>query len=214
MPLQCLYPLVSRPLEDVRAGLSKTIEGCKRKSSILPEVDDISSPSKRPKDENLEVLSALSEPCNLNASTLPDHTEMLNGEQFIFETNTVSINDTENQNPEELPVGTDVDVDLDIDKKDDGVSSTQDEREEMDESDIEALVELVPLQPHLFWKNEDNLCWLDSLLVMLVNCRTIREALNRDVNVPDSVVRNFFWTYDKTCAYVKAKEQQCLGKNL
>ncbi|XP_056593170.1 SUMO-specific isopeptidase USPL1 isoform X2 [Triplophysa dalaica] len=208
----CLYPLVSRPLEDVRAGLSKTIEGCKRKSSILPEVDDISSPSKRPKDENLEVLPALSEPCNLNASSLPDHTEMLNGEQFIFETNTVSINDTENQNPEELPVGTDVDVDLDVDKKDDGVSSTQDEREEMDEFDIEALVELVPLQPHLFWKNEDNLCWLDSLLVMLVNCRTIREALNQDVNVPDSVVRNFFSTYDKTCAYVKAKEQQCEDK--
>ncbi|XP_057177710.1 SUMO-specific isopeptidase USPL1 isoform X2 [Triplophysa rosa] len=208
----CLYPLVSRPLEDVRSSLSKTLEGCKRKSLNQSEVDDISSPSKRPKDENLEMLSALSEPCNLNASTHPNHTEMLTGEQLIFETNTVSINDTEKQNPEEVPVGTDVDVDLDVDKKDDGVSSTQDETEEMVEFDIESPVELVPLQPHLFWKNEDNLCWLDSLLVMLVNCRTIREALNQDVNAPDSVVRNFFSTYDKTCAYVKAKEQQCEDK--
>ncbi|XP_057182908.1 SUMO-specific isopeptidase USPL1-like [Triplophysa rosa] len=102
-------------------------------------------------------------------------------------------------------------VDLDVNKKDDNVSSTQ-KTEDMFGLEMETPIELVPLRPHLFWKNEDNLCWLDSLLVMLVNCRTMREALNQDVNVPDSVARNIFSTYDKTCSYVKAKEQQCEDK--
>lgn len=213
----CLYPLVSRPLEDVRTSLSKTFEGCKRKSLILSAVDDISSPLKRSKDENLEMLSAVHEPCDLNGSILPNHTtntEMLTEDMLILERNTVLVDSTEKEILEEVPVGTDVDVDLDVNKKDDDVSSTQDQTEEMVELDmaVDTPVELVPLRPHLFWKNKDNLCWLDSLLVMLVNSRTIREAMSQDVNLPDSVVRNFFSTYDKTCAYVKAKEQQCADK--
>ncbi|XP_059207974.1 SUMO-specific isopeptidase USPL1 [Centropristis striata] len=34
--------------------------------------------------------------------------------------------------------------------------------------------ELVPVPDRLFWSNRDNLCWLDSLLVALVNCRSLR----------------------------------------
>ncbi|XP_048035835.1 SUMO-specific isopeptidase USPL1 isoform X1 [Megalobrama amblycephala] len=222
----CLYPLVSRSLEDVRAGLSK--DGCKRKVSSLSDVDDASSsnsPSKRSREEKLDILSVVSEPCDadVNDATLPKaavKTQMFNGEQSILGM-TVSINGTEEQHPKELPAATHEDLDL-CDKKDICVSSTQDEDEEILGIDVDMeSSELVPVQPHLFWKNEDNLCWLDSLLVMLVYCKTIRETPCQNVKLIDkltsvpcsnSAVWNLCSTYDKTCAYLKAKEQQCEEK--
>ncbi|XP_050976869.1 SUMO-specific isopeptidase USPL1 isoform X1 [Labeo rohita] len=217
----CLYPLVSRSLEDVRASLSK--DGCKRNISSLSDVDDASSPSKRSREEKLEVLSSVPEPCaaDVNDATLPAdtiETQMFTDEQSILG-NTDSVNGTEEQHPEEVPAApTHEDLDL-CDKKDDCVSSTQDEVEEISGMDVDVeSSELVPVQPRLFWKNEDNLCWLDSLLVMLVNCRTIRETPCQNVKLVDkltslpssnSAVWNLCSTYDKTCAYLKAKEQQC-----
>ncbi|XP_042621273.1 SUMO-specific isopeptidase USPL1 isoform X2 [Cyprinus carpio] len=217
----CLYPLVSRSLEDVRASLSK--DGCKRSISSLSNVDDACSPSKRPREEKLDVLSVVPEPCAADVSdgTLPDDTvktQMFTDEQSILR-KTESINGTEEQHPEDLPaVATHEDLDL-CDKKDDCVSSTQDEVEENFGMDVDVeSSELVPVQPHLFWKNEDNLCWLDSLLVMLVNCKTIRETPCQNVKLIDeltsvsssnSAVWNLCFTYDKSCATLKAKEQQC-----
>lgn len=219
--LQCLYPLVSRSLEDVRASLSK--DGCKRKISSPSNVDEASSPSKRSREEKLGVLSA--EPCgaDVNDGTHLDNTvetQTFTDEQSILG-NTDSINGTEEQHPEDLPAATATHEDLDFcDKKDDCVSSTQDEVEEIVGMDVESS-ELVPVQPHLFWKNEDNLCWLDSLLAMLVNCRTIRETPCQNVKLIDkltsvpsssSTVWNLCSTYDKTCGYLKSKEQLCEGK--
>uniref|UniRef100_A0A8C1K6U1 Ubiquitin specific peptidase like 1 n=1 Tax=Cyprinus carpio TaxID=7962 RepID=A0A8C1K6U1_CYPCA len=219
--LQCLYPLVSRSLEDVRASLSK--DGCKRSISSLSDVDDACSPSKRPREEKLDVLSVVPEPCAADVSdgTHPDDTvktQMFTDEQSILR-KTESINGTEEQHPEDLPaVATHEDLDL-CDKKDDCVSSTQDEVEENFGMDVDVeSSELVPVQPHLFWKNEDNLCWLDSLLAMLVNCKTIRETPCQNVKLIDeltsvsssnSAVWNLCFTYDKSCATLKAKEQQC-----
>lgn len=217
----CLYPLVSRSLEDVRASLSK--DGCKRSISSLSDVDDACSPSKRPREEKLDVLSVVPEPCAADVSdgTHPDDTvktQMFTDEQSILR-KTESINGTEEQHPEDLPaVATHEDLDL-CDKKDDCVSSTQDEVEENFGMDVDVeSSELVPVQPHLFWKNEDNLCWLDSLLAMLVNCKTIRETPCQNVKLIDeltsvsssnSAVWNLCFTYDKSCAILKAKEQQC-----
>ncbi|XP_056322428.1 SUMO-specific isopeptidase USPL1 [Danio aesculapii] len=124
----------------------------------------------------------------------------------------VSIDATEEQQPEELPAATDEDVDL-CERKDDCVSSTQDETEEV----LESSSELVPVHPELFWKNEENMCWLDAMLVMLVHCRTIRETPCQGIKLSDklatvpcndSVVWKLCWTYDKTCAYLKAKIKQ------
>uniref|UniRef100_A0A672NBB3 SUMO-specific isopeptidase USPL1-like n=1 Tax=Sinocyclocheilus grahami TaxID=75366 RepID=A0A672NBB3_SINGR len=217
----CLYPLVSRSLEDVRASLSK--DGCKRSISSLSDVDEAFSPSKRCREEKLDVLSAVPEPCGADVSdgTLPDDTvktQVFTDEQSILG-KTDSINGTEEQHPEDLPAAaTHEDLGL-CDKKDDCVSSTQDEVEEIFEMDVDVeSSELVPVQPHLFWKNEDNLCWLDSLLAMLVNCKTIRETPCQDVKLIDkltsvpssnSAVWNLCFTYDKSCANLKAKEQQC-----
>lgn len=219
----CLYPLVSRSLEDVRAGLSK--DGFKRNISSLSDVDDASSPSKRPREEKLDILSAVPEPrgADVNDGTLPNDAvkrQMLAGEQSIFE-KTVSIKGTEEQHPKEIPAATHEDLNL-CDKKDVCVSSTQVEVEEIFGMDVDIeSPELVPVQPHLFWKNEDNLCWLDSLLVMLVNCKTIRETPCQNVKLIDKLtsvpcsnsdVWNLCSTYDKTCAYLKSKEQQCEDK--
>ncbi|XP_016125000.1 SUMO-specific isopeptidase USPL1 [Sinocyclocheilus grahami] len=131
---------------------------------------------------------------------------------------TDSINGAEEQHPKDLPAAV-AHEDLDLcDKKDDCVSSTQDEVEEIVGMDVDVeSSELVPVQPHLFWKNEDNLCWLDSLLAMLVNCRTIREALCQNVKLTDkltsvpsssSAVWNLCSTYDKTCSYLKSCEDE------
>ncbi|XP_058645187.1 SUMO-specific isopeptidase USPL1 isoform X2 [Onychostoma macrolepis] len=216
----CLYPLVSRSLEDVRASLCK--DGCKRNISSLSDVDEASSPSKRSREEKLGILSAVPEPCgaDVNDATLPDdivETQMFTDEQSILR-KTDSINGTEEQHPEDLPAAA-THEDLDLCEKDDCVSSTQDEVEEIVGIDVDVeSSELVPVQPHLFWKNEDNLCWLDSLLAMLVNCRTIRETPCQNVKLTDkltsvpscsSAVWNLCSTYDKTCSYLKSKEQQC-----
>ncbi|XP_059395900.1 SUMO-specific isopeptidase USPL1-like isoform X2 [Carassius carassius] len=216
----CLYPLVSRSLEDVHASFSK--DGCKRSIS-LSDVDEASSPSKRSREEKLGMLSGVPEPCcaDVNDSALPDdtvETQMFTEEQSILR-KIDSINGTEEQHPEDLPAAaTHEDLDL-CDRKVDCVSSTQDEVKEIVGMDVDVeSSELVPVQPYLFWKIEDNLCWLDSLLAMLVNCRTIRETPCQNVKLIDkltsvpsssSAVWNLCSTYDKTCSYLKSKEQQC-----
>ncbi|XP_043085307.1 SUMO-specific isopeptidase USPL1 isoform X2 [Puntigrus tetrazona] len=216
----CLYPLVSRSLEDVRASLSK--DGCKRTISSLTDVDEASSPSKRTREEKLGILSAVPAPfsADVNDGTLPDdtaETQRFTDEQSILE-NSDSINGIE-EHREDLPAAA-IHEDLDLcGKKDDCVSSTQGEVEEIVGMDVDVdSSELVPVQPHLFWKNEDNLCWLDSLLAMLVNCRTIRETPCENLKLTDkltsvpscsSAVWNLCSTYDKTCSYLKSKEKQC-----
>ncbi|XP_051541743.1 SUMO-specific isopeptidase USPL1-like isoform X2 [Myxocyprinus asiaticus] len=215
----CLYPLVSRPLEDVRASLPtlKDLDGCKRKASSLSVVEDVSSPSKQLREEKLEILSTVSEPCvvDLNECTPPNDTvqnETFMDDQSILEKN------TEEQYPEVKTISTDVDLNL-WGTKDGCVSSTQDEVKETFgmNVDVKSSAELVPVQPHLFWKNEDNLCWLDSLLVMLVNCKTIRETPCQNVRLTDkltsapcssSAVWNLCSAYDKTCAYLQSKQLQ------
>ncbi|KAL0182901.1 hypothetical protein M9458_022276, partial [Cirrhinus mrigala] len=198
-------------------------DGCKRNISSLSDVNDASSPSKRSREEKLDVLSSVPEPCaaDVSDSALPAdtvETHMFTDEQSILG-KTDFVNGTDEQHPEEVPAApTHEDLDL-CDKKDDCVSSTQDEVEEISGMDVDVeSSELVPVEPHLFWKNEDNLCWLDSLLVMLVNCRIIRETPCQNVKLVDkltsvpssnSAVWNLCSTYDKICAYLKAKEQQC-----
>ncbi|XP_051973127.1 SUMO-specific isopeptidase USPL1 [Xyrauchen texanus] len=180
-------------------------------------VKDVSSPSKQSREEKLEMLSTVSEPCvvDLNECTPPNNT--VQNETFLDDQSILEKN-TEEQYPEVKPISPDVDLNL-WGTKDSCVSSTQDEVEEMlgMDDDVESSAELVPVQPHLFWKNEDNLCWLDSLLVMFVNCKTIRETPCQNVRLTDrltampcssSAVWNLCSAYDKTCAYLQSKQLQ------
>uniref|UniRef100_A0A8C7H5I0 USP domain-containing protein n=1 Tax=Oncorhynchus kisutch TaxID=8019 RepID=A0A8C7H5I0_ONCKI len=61
--------------------------------------------------------------------------------------------------------------------------------------------ELVPVPgPHLFWKNEYSLGWLDTLLVALVHCRTLRDR--RPIKRPTvgQPVWDLCERYDRACS--------------
>ena len=68
---------------------------------------------------------------------------------------------------------------------------------------------LVALPPRLFWKNSENLCWLDALLVALVNCRSLRDHGPGD-RAPKSPIWELITKYDEVCAAVQA--HQLTGK--
>ncbi|KAL0994841.1 hypothetical protein UPYG_G00127930 [Umbra pygmaea] len=61
--------------------------------------------------------------------------------------------------------------------------------------------------PHLFWKNENSLCWLDSLLVALVHCNTLknRRATSRSGDVLP--VWDLCERYDKASSLITAYQQ-------
>uniref|UniRef100_A0A8D0CM86 Ubiquitin specific peptidase like 1 n=1 Tax=Scleropages formosus TaxID=113540 RepID=A0A8D0CM86_SCLFO len=64
--------------------------------------------------------------------------------------------------------------------------------------------ELVVAPSHLFWKNEQNLCWLNTLLVALVYCHPLREVppgLLKDT----SPVCRLLGTYNQSCSLMKWK---------
>ncbi|KAG7269636.1 hypothetical protein CRUP_016427, partial [Coryphaenoides rupestris] len=64
---------------------------------------------------------------------------------------------------------------------------------------------LVLLPPRLFWRNSDNLCWLDTLLVALVHCRNLRD--HRPADRPQkSAAWELVKKYDEICAAVQAQQ--------
>ncbi|XP_071767895.2 SUMO-specific isopeptidase USPL1 [Centroberyx gerrardi] len=66
--------------------------------------------------------------------------------------------------------------------------------------------ELVSVPPGLFWRNKDNLCWLDALLVALVNCKNLRKSKPKD-EPQQSSVWQLITEYDEACADVDAHQQ-------
>nr|XP_023683487.1 SUMO-specific isopeptidase USPL1 isoform X1 [Paramormyrops kingsleyae] len=66
--------------------------------------------------------------------------------------------------------------------------------------------ELTVAPPHLFWKNEQNLCWLDCLLVALVHCQALREHRTSLLDGASAVGR-LLASYDKAGLLVKAREE-------
>ncbi|KAJ3588725.1 hypothetical protein NHX12_009579 [Muraenolepis orangiensis] len=75
----------------------------------------------------------------------------------------------------------------------------------MEAASLKASEELVSLPPRLFWGNRDNLCWLDSLLVALVNCKSLRDLGTRD-RPQKSPVWELIGKYDDICAAVEAHQ--------
>ncbi|XP_076024541.1 SUMO-specific isopeptidase USPL1 isoform X2 [Genypterus blacodes] len=66
--------------------------------------------------------------------------------------------------------------------------------------------QLLSVPPQLFWRNSDSLCWLDSVLVALVNCRSLRKS-KPAVEPQRSSVWRLITTYDAICAAVQAHQQ-------
>ncbi|KAG9351815.1 hypothetical protein JZ751_023066 [Albula glossodonta] len=70
----------------------------------------------------------------------------------------------------------------------------------------EGELELVNAPSHLFWRNEHNLCWLNTMLVAVVHCRALREHVVSMLE-DKSPLRRLCHGYNKACGLVKAKEQ-------
>ncbi|XP_076606317.1 SUMO-specific isopeptidase USPL1 isoform X2 [Chaetodon auriga] len=66
--------------------------------------------------------------------------------------------------------------------------------------------ELVPVPNRIFWRNSDNLCWLDSLLVALVNCKNLRRRQPKDEPQQSSIWR-LMRSYEDICAAIKLHQQ-------
>lgn len=73
------------------------------------------------------------------------------------------------------------------------------------------LKELVSVPKQLLWKNSDNLCWLDSLLAALVNCKTLRRCKPKD-EPRRSTVWQLIKGYEDVCAGVQVHQQPGRGK--
>uniref|UniRef100_W5LVT2 Ubiquitin specific peptidase like 1 n=1 Tax=Lepisosteus oculatus TaxID=7918 RepID=W5LVT2_LEPOC len=66
--------------------------------------------------------------------------------------------------------------------------------------------ELVPAPPFLFWKNQHSLCWLDSLMVVLVHSSAVRENLNT-LQSDSSPLRRLCTEYDKAQALLQEAQR-------
>ncbi|XP_022594525.1 SUMO-specific isopeptidase USPL1 [Seriola dumerili] len=66
--------------------------------------------------------------------------------------------------------------------------------------------EFVSVPSQLFWKNSDNLCWLDALLAALVNCKSLIRCKPRE-----EPQRSSFWQlmrrYEDICAAIQVHQQ-------
>ncbi|KAF7647609.1 hypothetical protein LDENG_00169800 [Lucifuga dentata] len=80
---------------------------------------------------------------------------------------------------------------------------------ELQREDLTSLTELeqlVPVPPQLFWKNTKNLCWLDSMLVALINCRSLRTSKPKDEPQQASVWQ-LISGYDEVHAAIQAHQK-------
>ncbi|XP_013985196.1 SUMO-specific isopeptidase USPL1 isoform X2 [Salmo salar] len=65
--------------------------------------------------------------------------------------------------------------------------------------------EFVPLPgPHLFWRNENSLCWLDTLLVALVHLRTLRDRRPTKRPTVGQPVWDLCERYNRACGLITA----------
>ncbi|KAA8586849.1 hypothetical protein FQN60_000685 [Etheostoma spectabile] len=65
---------------------------------------------------------------------------------------------------------------------------------------------LVSVPNRLFWRNSNNLCWLDSLLVALVNCKSLRKCKHKD-GPQRSFVLQLMTGYEDICAAIQMHQQ-------
>ncbi|KAM8898468.1 SUMO-specific isopeptidase USPL1 isoform 1-T2 [Spinachia spinachia] len=66
--------------------------------------------------------------------------------------------------------------------------------------------ELVCAANQPFWSNSDNLCWLDSLLVALVNCKSLARCKPKD-EADRSSVWQLMRGYEDICASIRTHQQ-------
>lgn len=83
--------------------------------------------------------------------------------------------------------------------------------EDLTSTKITESEELVPVPDQLFWSNSSNLCWLDSLLVALVNCKSLRKCTPKDEPQQSSIWR-LMRGYEDICGTIQVHQQTGRGK--
>lgn len=219
MSIQCLFPLVSTPLENIHAILSSSqdIQGCKRKFYFALESRDPNPSPKSWKKEDPDIVSDVK--CQ-NANVGDYRVSAKSIEKRLLINDHKKQQEVENaDNSSETSRATNGDSGLSDAQAKDPVSSSQDKTWEVPPTTakVHMMLQMVPTQHHLFWRNKHNFCWLDSLLVALVHSRILREAFSENVCLTDKFpykndpVKNLCASYLKSYSYIKAKEQQCQG---
>lgn len=72
-------------------------------------------------------------------------------------------------------------------------------------------LECFPFPSQLFWCNSANLCWLDSMLVALVNCKTLKKC-QPEVEPRQSTVWRLMREYENICSAIQGHQQSGSGK--
>lgn len=127
------------------------------------------------------------------AETLPGHTGVVSN-QSLFRDETVSSQPNAQSEHTSLSVCKHVD------------NSQSDAVEEIKTS------ECFPFPSQLFWCNAANLCWLDSMLVALVNCRTLKKC-QPEVEPRQSTVWRLMREYEDICTAIQGHQQSGSGKS-
>lgn len=91
------------------------------------------------------------------------------------------------------------------------IGGIKSEIEDLSTTTITESEELVPVPNQLFWRNSDSLCWLDSLLVALVNCKSLRKCKPKDEPQQSSVWR-LMRGYEDVCAAIQVHQQTGTGE--
>lgn len=73
-------------------------------------------------------------------------------------------------------------------------------------------LELFPFPNQLFWCNSANLCWLDSMLVALVNCKSLKKC-RPEVEPQRSTVWRLIREYEDICSAIQGHQQSGRGKS-
>lgn len=193
----CLFPLVSKPLDNICTILSsQDIQGCKRKKVDLDIVSD-------GKCQNVDV-----DDCRASGKSVKKRLIIEEHHKQQKVGNAVNSTDASCVTSEDSGLPTNVQI------------RNPEHSKQVPPLDVPVQdlmqSQLVSTHQYLFWKNRDNLCWLDSLLVAVVHSRIIRKALiSENICLTEKLpcknlpVTNLCATYKKLCTYIKGKEQQC-----
>lgn len=84
---------------------------------------------------------------------------------------------------------------------------------QQDEASVEEMKssDLLPLPGQLFWSNSENLCWLDSMLVALVNCKSLKTC-RPAVEPQQSSVWRLMKDYEDICSAIQGHRQPGSGE--
>ncbi|XP_061902944.1 SUMO-specific isopeptidase USPL1-like isoform X2 [Entelurus aequoreus] len=194
---QCLFPLVSRPLEDILASLVPAAQSRKRAATALEE------------EEREEEVKAK----HLRSIDPPPVADVNNTESGALNGRHEAQSEAETQPCSDSPLGLEPVEDGAVLESSDSTSGSMQAPSGEEAASLQQgarsegeAADLVSVPEDLFWRNAHNLCWLDVLLVVLVHCRGLRRW-----KVPQEPQRAAVWRllgrYDDACAALRARQQ-------